>query len=73
MKGLLEVLHKTESMVDITTIFDSDDSMNCALEKFSLALNCACEDVCAQKLSKEIAQGCFDKFLVFESTCSCCG
>jgi colanic acid/amylovoran biosynthesis protein len=63
IQGLLEALNKTESMVDITKTFDSEENMNMTIELFSKSLSVAHKDVGAQKNAKEMARSCFDKFV----------
>lgn len=65
ISGLLETLHKTESLVDITTAFDSEENMQHVLENFSRALNVANVDVNAQIMAKNMAKTCFNKFVFF--------
>lgn len=63
ISGLLETLDKTNSMVDISTTFDSDENMRHTLNKFEKTLNSACKDVDAQQKAKNIARACFDNFM----------
>ncbi len=61
--GLLEMLQITDSMVDITKAFDSEENVQKVLEQFTKALSVAKKNVDAQKQAKELAQECFEKFI----------
>lgn len=61
--GLVDALHKTDSVVDITRAFESEENMEKNIEQFANALSIACKDENAQKKAKEMAQTCFDKFV----------
>ena len=63
--GLLETLNKTDSMVDITSAFDSDESTQDVLVQLKKTLDIAHRDIDAQHKAKKIARDCFDKFLKF--------
>lgn len=67
ISGLLESLKRLDSMVDITTLFDSEENMQNVLMQFEKTLNLARKDIDAQQKAKKIAQNCFDKFLKFSS------
>lgn len=69
ISGLLETLHKTESMVDITTAFDTDENMQNIFGQFCRALNVVNVDVNAQITAKKMARACFDKFVLFCTNC----
>lgn len=63
ISGLLESLNKTDSMVDITSTFDSEENLQKTIEQFANALSIARKDENAQKKAKEMAKKCFDKFV----------
>jgi len=65
ISGLLESVNKLDSMVDITTAFDSEENMQNVLMRFEKTLNLARKDIGAQQKAKKIARDCFDKFLKF--------
>ena len=67
--GLLEALHKTDCMVDITKAFDSEENMQKTIEQFCRALNVVNVDVNAQITAKKMARACFDKFVLFCTNC----
>jgi len=63
IQGLLEILNKTESMVDITETFDSDEKMQTTIAQFAQALKIAHKDENSQKKAKNIAKVCFENFV----------
>lgn len=63
--GLADALHKTESVVDITRAFESEESMNGVVAQFFKALNFANKDVDAQIKAKKMAKKCFDELVSF--------
>ncbi len=65
ISGLLETLNKTDSMVDITTAFDSEEKMQYVIERFKSVLDFAHKDIDTQMKAKNIARACFNKFLNF--------
>lgn len=62
MSGLLEVLKKTNRMIDITKIFKNDLEMESALSHFESQVIDLVKSENAQQEAKEIASKCFGMF-----------
>lgn len=62
ISGLLENLGLTDKMVDIVSIFDSEEKQMKALENFENLMLTATADEKAYKKAHSIAENCFEKF-----------
>jgi colanic acid/amylovoran biosynthesis protein len=63
ISGLLETLGKTDCMVDITHGLDSPEAIDRTVQEFERVLAYAHADKSARLIAKEIARGCFEKFM----------
>lgn len=63
ISGLLETLGKTDCMVDITHGLDSPEAIDRTVQEFECVLARAQADKSARQKAKEIARGCFEKFM----------
>lgn len=63
IKGLLEALDKTDCMIDVTTAFNSLETIEKTLSDFKELIRMAKADINAQKKAKDVANECFAKFI----------
>ena len=63
IEGLLQALNKTDSMIDITKIFDNTDNTNNSIVSFEKMLLSISPDSDSQKRAKSIANECLQMFL----------